>query len=386
MDALEEQEDASVELKKAQKLEFMRQREIQRKNKLQEDRTKSAGNKCETEKTGFILSKFDETHRDLLSIMEKTENCPDNSDEGLQMLRSCYDKLDELHRIITTSAHFISNFHTRKFHEHYHLLEEKCQQLEQRFRPRKKFGFNANRNNVCRKKLGRDDEKNGLVIIPNGNAMMPILNGSSADGNNSKLIQNGDGVTDTVDNRIATTKTSSSSSRAMLDEQQTVVVGFHGKKLEKLRMDYDQVNAKDVQLTKLEYCQVKIYGCPATLYMTLLENCEIFCGPTFASVFIESCRNCTFVLACQQLRVHSTVACKFYSYVTSRTVVESCKELQFAAYAWKYNRMDDHFEETFHGRPNQWNLIDDFDWLSNDIPSPNWSFIDSNDRICFPND
>ena len=59
-------------------------------------------------------------------------------------------------------------------------------------------------------------------------------------------------------------------------------------------------------------------------------------GPVSGSIFVENCADCSFVVACQQLRVHSTSSSHFYLHVTSRAVIEDSRQLAFAPYSRTY--------------------------------------------------
>ncbi len=72
--------------------------------------------------------------------------------------------------------------------------------------------------------------------------------------------------------------------------------------------------------------------------------CSILCGPVSSSVFLEDCVACVFVLASQQLRVHSSSSSSFYIHVTSRAVIEDSQKLTFAPYSWLYPDIDAHYE------------------------------------------
>lgn len=71
---------------------------------------------------------------------------------------------------------------------------------------------------------------------------------------------------------------------------------------------------------------------------------RVLCGPVSSSVFIEECCNCIFVVACQQLRVHSSSSSSFYVHVTSRAIIEDCRQVTFAPYKWSYPNIDAHYE------------------------------------------
>ncbi|GIX73596.1 tubulin-specific chaperone C [Caerostris extrusa] len=139
----------------------------------------------------------------------------------------------------------------------------------------------------------------------------------------------------------------------------------------------EEIEKQDVGLHHLKNCTVYLYGAPSTIFISGLIDCQIFAGPVSTSVFIENCRGCTFVFACQQLRVHSCIDCYFYLHVTSRTIIEDCKELYFAPYNWTYDGQEEDFVSSGIDKTNNnWDCIDDFNWLVIGTPSPNWSLLD----------
>jgi hypothetical protein len=149
---------------------------------------------------------------------------------------------------------------------------------------------------------------------------------------------------------------------------------------EKVLEDED-VTGKDVCLTDLRDTVVTIYGTPGTLHVTNVENCKILTGPVRTSIFVEFCSGTEFQIACQQLRIHSSTDCRFFTYVASRAIIEDCKNVEFAPYAWEYDRMGEHFRACgFDREKNNWRSVDDFNWLALDKPSPNWKFIEDRDR------
>lgn len=138
-----------------------------------------------------------------------------------------------------------------------------------------------------------------------------------------------------------------------------------------------EIEKQDIGLHRLQNCTVHLYGAPSTIFISGLTNCHIFAGPVSTSVFIENCRNCTFIFACQQLRVHSCTDSFFYLHVTSRTIIEDSKDLYFAPYNWTYDGQDEDFITAgLDKESNNWNAIDDFNWLVIGTPSPNWTFLE----------
>ncbi|KAH7931644.1 hypothetical protein HPB52_025500 [Rhipicephalus sanguineus] len=148
-------------------------------------------------------------------------------------------------------------------------------------------------------------------------------------------------------------------------------VGFQGRSGETLMLS--EVGGKDTELDSLDDCQVTIQGCPATLFARRLRNCHIRCGPVASSVFVEECESCTFLVACHQLRVHDSLKCEFRVHVQTRSIIEDSNELLFGKYDFVYDGDEQdwcasHLDRTV----NNWNKVDDFNWLAADKPSPNW--------------
>ena len=133
---------------------------------------------------------------------------------------------------------------------------------------------------------------------------------------------------------------------------------------------------KDISFSNLQKCTLTLYGSPSALHLKKLESCQVFCGPVSGSVFIDDCKDCVFVFPCQQLRVHTTVRSKFYLHVTSRAIIEDCHELGFAQFNWKYDGIDGHFKASrLDKMKNNWQSVDDFNWLKTKEHSPNWYII-----------
>jgi len=117
------------------------------------------------------------------------------------------------------------------------------------------------------------------------------------------------------------------------------------------------------------------------VHATNLTDVTFLCGPVQTSIFIDNCVNCTFVLACQQLRTHTTQDSKFYLKVTAKGIIEDCKGLQFAPYNLDYPDIGSHMTKSgLDPDSNLWDDIDDFNWLYSGKQSPNWSLLPEESR------
>uniref|UniRef100_A0A8C5PFG4 Tubulin folding cofactor C n=1 Tax=Leptobrachium leishanense TaxID=445787 RepID=A0A8C5PFG4_9ANUR len=165
-------------------------------------------------------------------------------------------------------------------------------------------------------------------------------------------------------------------------EPAPAVCDFQGLTSQVLFMEASEIQQKDVLLSELRDCTVTLRGSPATLHLRGLHGCRVLCGPVSSSVFIDSCTGCLFALPCQQLRTHSTTDCRFYLHVTSKAIIEDCKDLHFAPFTWRYeNILADYQVSGLDQARNNWDQVDDFNWLVPGAQSPNWGLIPEGDRI-----
>ena len=158
-------------------------------------------------------------------------------------------------------------------------------------------------------------------------------------------------------------------------------LGFKGITGQTLTMSPGEVKSQDITLRDLHNCNVVVYGAPSALLMNRLTDCTVLCGPVSGAVFIEDCSGCNFVFPCHQLRVHSTAYSKFYLHVTSRAIVEDCSHVGFAPFNWGYEALESDFKSAgLDPSENNWSLVNDFNWLKTDEPSPNWFIIAEEQR------
>ncbi len=144
----------------------------------------------------------------------------------------------------------------------------------------------------------------------------------------------------------------------------------------------EEVTNQDVALTRLSNCVVKLHGSPGAMHVSNLKNCKVFSGPVSGSIFIDQCAGCLFVMPCQQMRIHSTTSTDFYIHVTSKAIIEDCQMVRFAPYNWLYPNIEEHYAISKLDRHrNNWNDVDDFNWLASDSHSPNWKELPEEDRI-----
>ncbi|XP_052768881.1 tubulin-specific chaperone C-like [Mya arenaria] len=291
------------------------------KQKEQKSETASA-----QESAKFFHEKFDSGKNDLEEEISNSDSVDKNK------LADHFDNLSvmfqKLQRFLTESSMFLPSYDLRKSQDLLTKLQTLIQEKRDVLLPKKKFAFKA-------KKKGTQPDKVSEPKVVDTSAFDAV-----------KLAE------------------------CKLTDQE----GKH------LSMD-KAINQKDVALANLRSCTVKLNGAASAVHINKLENCTILCGPVSGSIFIRECVNCVFVVACQQLRIHSTTDSQFYIHVTSRAIIEDCSSVRFGPYNWSYPCIDEHYNISGLDRNrNSWDDIDDFNWLAADKHSPNWSLIPENER------
>ncbi|XP_035608745.1 tubulin-specific chaperone C-like [Oncorhynchus keta] len=157
--------------------------------------------------------------------------------------------------------------------------------------------------------------------------------------------------------------------------------GFSHFESQVLTKTAEEIKQQDVLLTHLTNCKVRLLGSPSTVHIKHIQNCEIFSGPVSSSVFVDHCTGSTLSFPCQQLRTHHTTDTQVYLHVTSRAIIEDCQRVCFAPFAWSYPGLDLDFKVSGLDRErNNWNQVDDFNWLAIGTQSPNWCVIPEAER------
>nr|XP_002125331.1 tubulin-specific chaperone C-like [Ciona intestinalis] len=150
---------------------------------------------------------------------------------------------------------------------------------------------------------------------------------------------------------------------------------------ETIEMNENEINQCDVSISNLKNCTVRLRGAPGTVHISDVQECVISIGPVSGSVFVDRCTDSRIATGCQQLRVHHTKRTDFYLHVTSRAIIEDTTEIRVTPYNLNYSELDSHFKLSgLDQSTNNWQNVDDFNWLAMSTPSPNWSVLDKNEQ------
>ena len=151
------------------------------------------------------------------------------------------------------------------------------------------------------------------------------------------------------------------------------------------KFDRNALKNKDVLFSSLHHCKIFLEGSAATLNLKNLTNCTVVCGPISSAVFISDCKDCRIAVACQQLRIHNSDGLRCYVHLTSGGILENTTRCAFAPYNVVYPGLDCDFVEANLRRDanDNWQRIEDFDYVVSHKRSPNWTIIPEDERESF---
>ncbi|XP_044140800.1 tubulin-specific chaperone C [Bufo gargarizans] len=304
--------------------ERLQRREEERQREAEKKRQEKEGQAVQEEKSGYFNSSFG---------LERAaiEEALSGEDAGAEALDEVSGRLQRLQKLLNDSMMFLASYDIRQAQEHLTRLQAALETRRQQLQPNKKFAFKS-----------RKKEAPAATAQP------------------------------------APPVTRPKETPAEPADQ----CGLRGLSGQVLFMEAEEIGQKDVQLSQLRQCTITLRGSPATLHMRDLSGCKVLCGPVATSVFVDNCSDCLFTFPCQQLRTHSSTDCRFYLHVTSRAIIEDCSGLHFAPFTWSYPGIQRDYELTGLDQSwNNWDLVDDFNWLAMDVRSPNWKVIPEEERI-----
>ena len=288
-----------------------------------------------------IVSELDES---IVKITQKIDESYESAQslpatEITLLLDNFSSDMQKLDAYLSEKAPMLAAYELKKLQSANVEMRAKFVDLQDKLQPKKKFGFKGNKKKTHAK---------------------PTIDNSKA---------KGDATATTLVNKVSAD------------------AGFghtlKGRVGERIVVAQNDVDGKDVLVTELTDCTVIMTsGNPITLHLTKLENCKLFCGPIQTSVYLDGCNSCTFSLACQQLRAHSSCGTDIYLHVTSKCIIEDCKSIRVAPYNLEYSDLTKQFDKlSLNTKINNWDSLDDFNWLATDKPSPNWSIMPLNERL-----
>lgn len=307
-------------------------RENERRLDIERKREDKRLVEAETENVAYLEKTFAEKQLEIETAINAAASVP--PDQLPQHFDAISKDILELQKFVASSKLFLRTYDIKKTNEGLLELTSRARDLEESLLPKKRFGFKRR---------------------PKPVAKASVSNGSHAD-------------------EVDCAKKPAGLSTANL-------CGFEGRTGETLSLERDAIFKQDVTLRNLTKCTVALRGSPSTLHIKRLTDCVVLTGPVSTSIFMDDCAGCKFVVACQQLRLHTSTDIDVYLHVTSRAIMEDCTDVRVAPYSFKYDKLvEDFVSANLDINTNNWTGIDDFNWL-NVKQSPNWKVIQESDRV-----
>ncbi|KRT80132.1 hypothetical protein AMK59_7210 [Oryctes borbonicus] len=333
MDALQEKCD--------RKIEMLTKRHLERKLDLQKEQENRKLANADNERIDYFETVFNEKKQFIEDAINEAHNL-DIDKLALHFNNISRDILI-LQKYLAASNIFLRGYDIKVYQQALQNLTNQARDLEDQLLPKKKFGFKN-------KKSKKANIENSINCLINGKGNKKLDEVDTCMIAKVNYLANSNGFSERINTNLALSKS--------------------------------EMLKKDIVLSKLSNCRVKLFGTPSTLHMNFLRDCFVFCGPVSTSIFAENCENCTFVIACQQLRLHSSKNVNIYLHVTSRAIMEDCNRIFIAPYNLEYDNIEEDFKESgLDRRINNWTSIDDFNWLKVDKKSPNWDVLEDAERI-----
>lgn len=315
----------------------LRSRDALRLQALEAKRVAKAETSAEHESVQFFTRQFNsDVDAILKDVTDASENRVDKADLPTHF-ENVNDAIQKLTKYLADSKLFLPTYDLRKSQEKIDGLNESLAETKTKLIPKKKFGF----------------KNKSAKVVAKGDSPLPTS--------------------------ISKAETKDYPSQAVeVDEGDHVI---SDRKKELLAVTEDDVNSRVIGLFRLEDCDVLFRGSPSAIHVRNLNRCRVFAGPVSGSIFIDKCEDCVFVLACQQLRIHSTKETSFYIHVTAKAIVEDCSCVGFAPYNLDYVGLDeDYVTSGLDQSRNNWSQVDDFNFLATEAASPNWRLLAEEER------
>eukprot|EP00800_Vazella_pourtalesii_P002622 TRINITY_DN1256_c0_g1_i1.p1 TRINITY_DN1256_c0_g1~~TRINITY_DN1256_c0_g1_i1.p1 ORF type:complete len:356 (+),score=56.95 TRINITY_DN1256_c0_g1_i1:54-1070(+) len=284
------------------------------------------------ETSNFFWKEFNSQQSAVKSLFEQIPQAQEPS----SIIKEVDAKLEILQKYTTDSTLFLNPFDLRTAQATLRSLQTDLTKDRERYVPRKKFGFKSR---PKQPQNGIEEPKKELTIPPPA-LEKPYLPTSS----NSFLVKD--------------------------------------RKNDNIDLERQEVLHKDILVQNLDNCTLKIHSIPTTVHLSNITNSKVSFGPVKTSIMIHDSVNTVFSMACQQLRIHTSSKCDFYIHVTSRAIIEDCKQLRFAPFTNNYPTFQEDFTQSgLDESSNNWAIVNDFNWLSINEVSPNWCILQEDQRV-----
>ncbi len=97
-----------------------------------------------------------------------------------------------------------------------------------------------------------------------------------------------------------------------------------------------EIDGQPFELQRLSNCEVLLLDHSETVQADFLESCRVFIAASEESVFLRDCSDCTFTVACKQLRTRDCHNCKIFLHCKTDPIIELSDGITFAPFNGAY--------------------------------------------------
>lgn len=319
-----------VNAKKETILERINKRNKDRQNYIDVKLEMRNKENLDLEGIDYFSQTFGDRSKEIKANINNVSVSKPEGSELVRVLSAITVEIQELQRYLSNSTIFLPDYKIKASQNVINEISGLADGVRQKLMPKKKFGFNS-------KKVAPK------VVV------------------NPKVI-----AADKVD---LSEKSSISTS--------VFTWTLSNKSNEYILLSPDEVNGKDITISNVTNCFIEVQGHAGSVQISGMDTSTILCGPISRSIFAENCKNSNFAVACQQLRLHSSLGCRLFLHVTCRAIIEDCTKIDIGSYNYTYPQIDCDFAKASLDKSiNNYTDIADFNWLSPDVHSPNWQTIE----------
>ena len=154
---------------------------------------------------------------------------------------------------------------------------------------------------------------------------------------------------------------------------------FKNKKNEQLSKEAGKIDGQPFDIAECEGCEIVITDHCDQVQIDQLKTCRVFLGASSESVFVRDCSDCTFYLACKQLRTRDCHNCTFYLYAKTEPIIELSDGICFAPFLGGYPEQAQHMKSAnLDPSYNLWWGVFDF---NDEFKTLNhWKYLDEGER------
>jgi len=122
-----------------------------------------------------------------------------------------------------------------------------------------------------------------------------------------------------------------------------------------------EINGQGFRIESLKNCDVYLLDNSAQITVDKCEGCTFFFGPVKTSVFVRDCKDCNFVMACQQLRTRDCTNCEMLLSCVTLPIIEATSNIRFGCFQGSYGGLTGAFSAAGTSMyNNNWWKIHDF--------------------------